>query len=119
MSSINEEQILNSLNQESLIDEEEIYNAIINRDTMVHDINKEFTISDGPILSSKHRARIDQEFELYDCTEHPIRIIYNKGKDNDRMLLAKIKQACTKKGYNMAYANKLLHQMKREGILDI
>lgn len=119
MGGISKEQILNSLNQETLIEEEEIYNAIMNRNTIVHDINRDFSISDGPILSSKHRSRLIQEFSLLDETDNPIRIIYNKGKDNDQMLLTKIKQACAKKGYHINNANRLIHQLKREGSLEI
>lgn len=89
MGGISKEDFIASLNQDSIIDEEEIYNAIMNRETIV------------------------------DYTDHPIRIIYNKGKDNDQMLLTRIRQACAKKGYPISNANKWLGKLKKDKVIEI
>lgn len=90
MGGISKKDFMESLNQASIIDEEEIYNTIMNRDY------------------------IDDN-----CTDHPIRITYNKGKDNDQMLLTKIRQACAKKGYSITNANRWLGRLKKDGAIEI
>ncbi len=125
MGGISKKDFIESLNQASIIDEEEIYNAIMNRDYIVGDIISDFDCAHN-ILSSKHYSSYftsskGQNNCLDDDnhTDHPIRITYNKGKDNDQMLLTKIRQACAKKGYSITNANRWLGRLKKDGAIEI
>jgi hypothetical protein len=108
----------------SAITEEEIFEYIINREMDIDFVIRDFDGSNNT-MSTKHEyssfghskrpAMMDDE----NCQYDSIRIIYNKGKDNDQMLLTKIRQACAKKGYSITNANKLLGRLKREGTIEI
>ena len=73
-------------------------------------------------MSSKHYSAYYTssrgEIQM-DYTDHPIRIIYNKGNDNDQMLLTRIRQACAKKGYPISNANKWLGKLKKDKVIEI
>lgn len=108
----------------SAIAEDEILEWITNRETDIDFVIRDFDGSHNT-MSTKHgyssfgRSKGAVMMNGMDCQYNPIRIIYNKGKDNDQMLLTKIRQACAKKGYSIANANKWLNQLKREGIVEI
>lgn len=123
MGGISKKDFIESLNQDSIIDEEEIYNAIMNREIVV-----DFTISDFDgdcshnMMSSKHYSAYftsGKELDDDNCTDRSIMITYNKGKDNDQMLLTRIRQACVKKGYSISNANKWLGRLKKDGVIGI
>lgn len=123
MGGISKEDFIASLNQDSIIDEEEIYNAIMNRKNGV-----DFTISDFDgdcshnSMSSKHYSSYfasSKGLNEDNCTDHSIMITYNKGKDNDQMLLTRIRQACAKKGYPISNANRWLGRLKKDGVIGI
>ena len=121
MGGISKEDFITSLNQDSIIDEEEIYNAIMNRETIVDDIISDFGCVNNSMSSKHYSAYYTSsrgEIQM-DYTDHPIRIIYNKGKDNDQMLLTRIRQACAKKGYPISNANKWLGKLKKDKVIEI
>ena len=121
MGGISKEDFITSLNQDSIIDEEEIYNAIMNRETRVDDIISDFGCVNNSMSSKHYSAYYTSsrgEIQM-DYTDHPIRIIYNKGKDNDQMLLTRIRQACAKKGYPISNANKWLGKLKKDKVIEI
>ena len=105
----------------SVITEDEIFEYIVNRETDIDFVIRDFDGSHNA-MSTKHEYSsfgYSKGSAMMDCQDNSIRIIYNKGKDNDQMLLTKIRQACAKKGYSIANANKWLNQLKREGIVEI
>lgn len=108
----------------SAITEDEIFEYIANRETNIDFVIRDFD-GNNNALSTKHKystfghSKGTTMVDGGDCNYNAIRIIYNKGKDNDQMLLTKIRQACAKKGYSITNANKLLGRLKREGVIEI
>lgn len=105
----------------SVITEEDIYKAIIDRENDMDFVVRDF-FERHDIMSAKHYCKNygnSKGNHSDNCADHSIAIIYNKGKDNDQMLLTRIKQACVKKGYSITNANKWLGQLKRDGIIQI